>query len=76
MLFFPFNCSVKAMVFLWLFMIFNVQVQIISLLHHCCHLLMMIMRLELVVNHLKRNKKEKRKLRVALRSAGNTVHII
>ena len=40
-----------------------VQVQIISLLHHCCHLLMMIVRLELVVNRLKRNKKEKRNLK-------------
>lgn len=40
-----------------------VQVQIILLLHHCSHLLMMIVRLELVVNHLKRNKKEKRNLK-------------
>lgn len=55
---------------------FDVQVQIILLFHHCCHLLMMIMRLELVVNHLKCNKKEKRKLRVALRSACKTVHIL
>ena len=53
-----------------------VQVQIILLLHHCCHLLMMIVRLELVVNHLKHNKKEKRNLRVALRSACKTVHIL
>jgi len=55
---------------------FDVQVQIILLLHHYCQLLMMIMRFKLVVNHLKCNKKEKRKLTVVLRSACKTVHIL
>ena len=56
----------SPMVILMMIDNFDVQVQIVLLLHHYCHLLMMIMRLELVVNHLKHSKKEKRKVKVSL----------